>query len=55
MADPDQAPERGAMLHARYERGAYVYCGLALFRQLRQLHPGALRLLANLVAHTRPG
>ena len=29
--------------------GEYVYCALALWRQLKKLHPGAVRLLANLL------
>jgi len=43
------APERGALLHARYGEGEYVYCALSLYRQLKNLHPGAVRLLANLM------
>ena len=51
MADsgqPDQ--ERGALLVARHGKGAYVYCGLSLFRQIPAGVPGAHRLLANLLA-----
>lgn len=50
MADPGQPVERGALLYARYGEGDFVYCALALFRQLKNLHPGACRLLANLVS-----
>lgn len=54
MGDPGQPPEDGALLHARVGSGEFVYCALALHRQLQSLHPGACRLLANLVSHRRP-
>ena len=50
MRENERMPEeRGALLYAQYGKGDYVYCGLALFRQWKSLHPGACRLLANLV------
>ncbi|MCA8964198.1 MAG: PIG-L family deacetylase [Planctomycetes bacterium] len=49
MQDPDRDPERSALLYARTGQGEYVYCALALWRQLKKLHPGAVRLLANLL------
>lgn len=49
MQDPDRDPERSALLYARCGEGEYVYCALALWRQLKKLHPGAVRLLANLL------
>jgi hypothetical protein len=49
LRDPDQPPERGALLYARHGDGEYVYCALSLWRQLKKLHPGAVRLLANLL------
>jgi LmbE family N-acetylglucosaminyl deacetylase len=50
MADPDEAPTQGSLLVARVGEGAYVYTGLALFRQWPEGVPGAFRLLANLVS-----
>lgn len=50
MADPGQPESRGALLYAHYGKGEYVYCALALYRQLDNLHPGACRLFANLVS-----
>lgn len=47
--DPGKTPERGALLYTRTGEGEYVYCALALWRQLKKLHPGAVRLLANLL------
>ncbi|MEZ6036838.1 MAG: PIG-L family deacetylase [Planctomycetota bacterium] len=49
LHDPGQPSERGALLYARTGSGEYVYCALALWRQLKKLHPGAVRLLANLL------
>ncbi|MBX3462639.1 MAG: PIG-L family deacetylase [Planctomycetes bacterium] len=54
LHDPGQPPERGALLYARTGDGEYVYCALALWRQLKKLHPGAVRLLANLLTPARP-
>jgi hypothetical protein len=50
MADPGQPDQRGALLVARLGEGAYVYTGLAFFRQLPAGVPGAYRLFANLLA-----
>lgn len=49
IGDPGQALERGALLYARTGDGEYVYCALSLWRQLKKLHAGAVRLLANLM------
>lgn len=49
LQDPGQPVERGALLYARTGDGEYIYCALALWRQLKKLHPGAIRLLANLL------
>jgi LmbE family N-acetylglucosaminyl deacetylase len=49
LHDPGQPPARGALLYARHGDGEYVYCALSLWRQLKKLHPGAVRLLANLL------
>ena len=54
MADPGEAPKRGALLVARVGEGAFVYTGLALFRQFPVGVPGAFRLLANLVSLRGP-
>lgn len=52
LHDPGQPPERGALLHARHGDGEYVYCALSLWRQLKKLHPGAVRLMVNLLSPT---
>ncbi|MGH9789344.1 MAG: PIG-L family deacetylase [Candidatus Acidiferrales bacterium] len=53
MADPGEPPQRGSLLYARYGEGAYIYCGLALFRQVRAGVPGGVRLYLNLLSHRR--
>jgi len=52
-ADPGEPPRQGALLYARTGKGAYVYCGLALFRQVRAGVPGGLRLYINLLSQRR--
>ncbi len=50
MHDTGEQESRGALLCMRHERGAFVYTGLAFFRQLPAGVPGALRLFLNLLA-----
>jgi len=50
MHDPGQNPQRGGLLIANVGRGYYVYCALALYRQLPEGVPGAYRLFANLLS-----
>ncbi|MBL8748121.1 MAG: PIG-L family deacetylase, partial [Planctomycetes bacterium] len=46
----DEKPHQGSLLHTQYGRGDFVYCSLALYRQLRVGNAGAARLLVNLLA-----
>jgi hypothetical protein len=48
--DPEQDPQKGGLLLARYGKGFYVYDAFALYRQLPSGVPGAYRILANLVS-----
>ncbi|HEY3835150.1 MAG TPA: PIG-L family deacetylase [Bryobacteraceae bacterium] len=48
--DPDQDPQLGGLLLARYGKGVYIYDAFALYRQLPVGVPGAYRILANLVS-----
>lgn len=48
--DPGDKPLEGSVLVARHGKGAFVYTGLAFFRQLPEGVPGAYRLLANLLS-----
>jgi LmbE family N-acetylglucosaminyl deacetylase len=51
MNDPGEPTRKGALLVARHGKGAFVYTGLAFFRQLPAGVPGAFRLFANLIAY----
>ncbi len=54
--DPGQQPQLGGLLVARTGRGAWIYLGLALYRQLPEGVPGPYRLFANLISAARnPG
>ena len=50
MNDTGERPLDGALLYAEYGEGDYVYCSLALYRQLRRGHAGAARILVNLLS-----
>lgn len=51
MHDPGEPPRKGSLLVAKYGKGAFIYTGLAFFRQLPAGVPGAYRLFANLIAY----
>ncbi len=54
--DPDQSPQKGGLLVAKYGKGFYVYAGYAFYRQLPEGVPGAFRLMANLLSlSSNPG
>jgi LmbE family N-acetylglucosaminyl deacetylase len=50
MADPGEAPHRGALLVADVGRGRHVHTSLILHHQMENLVPGAFRIMANLIA-----
>jgi LmbE family N-acetylglucosaminyl deacetylase len=49
FGDPGQDREQGSLLYARTGDGEYIYCALALWRQLKTLHAGSVRILVNLL------
>jgi LmbE family N-acetylglucosaminyl deacetylase len=51
MHDPGESPKRGGLLVTTYGKGAFIYTGLAFFRQLPAGVPGAYRLFANLISY----
>ena len=53
MSDPGEPAHNGALLVAKYKRGAFIYSGLAFFRQLPAGVAGAYRLFANLIEYGR--
>ncbi|MCC6794648.1 MAG: PIG-L family deacetylase [Candidatus Hydrogenedentes bacterium] len=52
--DPGESNSPGSLLIAKHGEGNYVYNALVLYRQIRELHPGALRLFTNLIALGKP-
>jgi LmbE family N-acetylglucosaminyl deacetylase len=53
MSDQDEHQPPTSLLWARYGRGSYTYVSLALYRQLRILQEGSVRLFLNLVSQPR--
>lgn len=54
--DPNQEPQKGGLLIARYGKGFYVYDAYAFYRQLPEGVPGAYRIFANLLSlSSNPG
>ena len=54
MSDPGETAKTGSLLFARYGKGAFVYTGLAFFRQLPAGVPGAYRFFVNLIEAGTP-
>jgi hypothetical protein len=50
VADPGESPEPGSVLIADFGQGKYLYTALGWYRQLRELHPGTVRMFANMLA-----
>lgn len=50
VSDPGESIPPGSVLIAEYGQGTYLYTALGWYRQLRELHPGALRVFANMLA-----
>jgi LmbE family N-acetylglucosaminyl deacetylase len=53
MNDPGEPDLNGGLVYARFGKGAYIYTGLAFFRQLPAGVPGAYRLFVNLLSASR--
>jgi LmbE family N-acetylglucosaminyl deacetylase len=47
--DPDEKPLKGGYLVAHYGKGTYIYTSYVWYRQWKEVHPGALRNLANMI------
>jgi LmbE family N-acetylglucosaminyl deacetylase len=48
--DPDEKPLDGGYLIAHYGKGTYIYTSYVWYRQWKEVHPGALRNLANMIS-----
>jgi LmbE family N-acetylglucosaminyl deacetylase len=47
--DPEEPPLKGGYLVAHYGKGTYIYTSYVWYRQWKEVHPGALRNLANMI------
>ncbi|MBN8585243.1 MAG: PIG-L family deacetylase [Ignavibacteria bacterium] len=50
MQDEDDPVPPTSLLFAPYKYGTYTYCSLALYRQLKLFHKGALKLFLNMIS-----
>jgi LmbE family N-acetylglucosaminyl deacetylase len=53
MHDPDEKPDAGSLIIAKYGKGYITYTGIVFYRELPGGVPGAYRLLANIIALNR--
>ncbi len=53
MHDPGEPELNGGLVYTHIGKGAYIYTGLAFFRQLPEGVPGAYRLFVNLLSASR--
>ncbi len=50
LNDPNEKPNDGSLIVAKYGKGNFVYTGLAFFRELPAGVPGSYRLFVNLLS-----
>ena len=50
LNDPGEPEQRGSTLLAEYGQGTYLYTALVWYRQLKEYHPGAYRMFANMIS-----
>ncbi len=53
MSDEDEHEPSTSLLWAKYGNGTYIYTSLALYRQVKDLNNGGVKLLFNLVSQPR--
>ncbi len=53
MSDEDETDPSTSLLWAKYGEGTYTYCSLALYRQVKNLNDGAVKLLFNLISQPK--
>ncbi|HLA10808.1 MAG TPA: PIG-L family deacetylase [Pyrinomonadaceae bacterium] len=49
--DTGEKPLSGGLLVANYGKGNYIYTSMVWYRQLREGHPGAYRMFANMISY----
>ncbi len=54
FTDPGEKPQAGGLIIADYGKGAFIYTGLAFFRELPAGVPGAYRLMLNMIDYKKP-
>lgn len=50
LHDPNEAPLTGSTLLADVGDGTYLYTALVWYRQLKEYHPGAFKIFANMIS-----
>lgn len=50
MQDENDPVPSTSLLYTKYVLGSYTYCSLALYRQLKLLNPGAVKLFLNMLS-----
>jgi len=50
MHDPGEQPLCSSTLMAQYDQGTYLYTALGWYRQLKNYHPGAYAVFANMIS-----
>ncbi|HQT90567.1 MAG TPA: hypothetical protein PL001_00885, partial [Candidatus Kryptobacter bacterium] len=53
MSDEDETEPSTSLLWAKYGNGTYIYTSLALYRQVKDLNNGGVKLLFNLISQPR--
>lgn len=53
MSDEDETQPSTSLLWTKYGKGTYSYCSLALYRQVKVLNEGGVKLLFNLISQPR--
>jgi LmbE family N-acetylglucosaminyl deacetylase len=51
FSDPSEKPDAGGIVITNYGKGAFMYTGIAFFRQLPAGVPGAYRLMMNMIEY----
>lgn len=53
FTDPNEKPQNGSVIIADYGEGAFIYTGIAFFRELPAGVAGAYRLIVNLIEYEK--